>query len=65
MTAATKAQAEERQYEIIEEKAPELVCWRIHAEVLSNDLCKSCQAAPSVSCNCPASRPPEALLPGA
>ena len=40
VTAATKAQAEERQYEIIQEEGAELVVLARYMQVLSNDLCK-------------------------
>ena len=39
VTAATKAQAEERQYEIIEEEGAELVVLARYMQVLSNELC--------------------------
>ena len=39
VTAATKAQAEERQFEIVEEEGAELVVLARYMQVLSNDLC--------------------------
>ena len=39
ITAATKAQAEARQYQIIEEEGAELVVLARYMQVLSNDLC--------------------------
>ena len=39
VTAATKAQAEARQYEIIEQEGAELVVLARYMQVLSNDLC--------------------------
>jgi formyltetrahydrofolate deformylase len=59
VTAATKAQAEAPD-EIIEAEGAELVVLARYMQVLSDDLCKSCPAAPSTSttASCPASRAP-------
>jgi formyltetrahydrofolate deformylase len=40
VTAATKAQAEERQYEVIEAEGAELVVLARYMQVLSNELCR-------------------------
>src|SRR6201999_1040288 len=40
VTAATKAQAEAKQFEVIQEEGAELVVLARYMQVLSNDLCK-------------------------
>ncbi len=63
VTAATKAQAEARQYEIIEAEGAELVILARYMQVLSDDLCTKWPAAPSTSTTafCPASRAPSPI----
>ena len=66
VTADNKAQAEDRQAEIIEAVGAELVVLARYMQILSDGFCKAGRAAPSTSTTafCPASGA-RALLPGA
>jgi formyltetrahydrofolate deformylase len=60
VTAATKAQVEARQLEIIQSEEAELVVLARYMQILSDDLCQHWPGAPSTSITafCPASRVP-------
>jgi len=60
VTAATKAQAEAKQYEVVQAEGAELVVLARYMQVLSDDMCRKLSARPSTSttASCPASRAP-------
>ena len=62
VTAATKAQAEARQLEVIEQEGAEL-CWPVTCRCCPTTCAKNCKAAPSTSTTafCPASRGPSPI----
>jgi len=63
VTAATKAQGEAKQYEIIQAEGAELVVLARYMQILSDDLCQKLRAVRSTftTASCPASKAPSLI----